>query len=687
MADKVIKIKLNVDSGEIEPTLANLRALKKQLKETAAGSEEFTKIKNQINDVEDAVKAAKTGADNFAEIIGALPGPVGELGGKVSGAVNILKQFGGIKLDALKNSFSELGKDVGDVFKGFGQLTGITKIYAIVNNALSKSFVAVGVGEEAAAVGARALSAALAATGITLLIGAVALLVEAYKDWAGGAEKAAAAQKELNERAQKGVEAATNATIAFNKSQEEIGVKRAQAEGKSEADIQKIRENAGKDRIRIAKDNLEKLQAIQGADTSAAADALITAQDDLTKIQYDGQIARNTLDKANKAKNKAITDKELDELAKNQKEIYLSTLSERNKALLIAEDKYQKLHALEVKYKKDTTASDTAYRIEKIAINKKFDEQDLKDKKEADDKLKQANKTAFDEAKSLLDYERANHLLNEDEYQKQLEVLALKYADGETERLNAQTAYITYVNDAKDKALEKDKERAKEQENINKQIVESWIDLGMNIAGTFRQLAGLFEEGSDMAKTFGVISVLINAAATIGKINLDFHDAISSKRKAMSIATDAIAQGTAMFPLNPIVGGALIGAGGASLTASTAGLAVLQANRGLQIASVGITSAAQIAAILNAKKSGAAASSGGNSSGGTDTPKPSYGGALTMATPQITGTEAAAPGSQIAQTIAMSSGKPVRAYVVSGDISSQQALDRKTSRGATFGLG
>ena len=209
----------------------------------------------------------------------------------------------------------------------------------------------------------------------------------------------------------------------------------------------------------------------------------------------------------------------------------------------------------------------------------------------------------------------------------------------------------------------------------------------MNIAGTFRQLAGLFEEGSDMAKTFGVISVLINATATIGKINLDFHDAISSKRKAMSIATDAIAQGTAMFPLNPIVGGALIGAGGASLTASTAGLAVLQANRGLQIASVGITSAAQIAAILNAKKSGAAASSGGNSSGGTDTPKPSYGGALTMATPQITGTEAAAPGSQIAQTIAMSSGKPVRAYVVSGDISSQQALDRKTSRGATFGLG
>jgi hypothetical protein len=33
----------------------------------------------------------------------------------------------------------------------------------------------------------------------------------------------------------------------------------------------------------------------------------------------------------------------------------------------------------------------------------------------------------------------------------------------------------------------------------------------------------------------------------------------------------------------------------------------------------------------------------------------------------------------------MASNKPIRAYVVSGDVSSAQALDRRTSNAATFG--
>ena len=43
------------------------------------------------------------------------------------------------------------------------------------------------------------------------------------------------------------------------------------------------------------------------------------------------------------------------------------------------------------------------------------------------------------------------------------------------------------------------------------------------------------------------------------------------------------------------------------------------------------------------------------------------------------------PTSQIAGTLAAASGKPVKAYVVSTDMSSQQALDRRTSNAATFG--
>ncbi len=102
--------------------------------------------------------------------------------------------------------------------------------------------------------------------------------------------------------------------------------------------------------------------------------------------------------------------------------------------------------------------------------------------------------------------------------------------------------------------------------------------------------------------------------------------------------------------------------------------------------------AAQAFGIISAIKSAvssAKSSASGNGSGMTSisAPPPIYGGTPAVSTPQIQGTAATTPGSQIAQTIVASSGKPVKAYVVSGDISSQQALDRKTNRGATFGLG
>jgi hypothetical protein len=58
------------------------------------------------------------------------------------------------------------------------------------------------------------------------------------------------------------------------------------------------------------------------------------------------------------------------------------------------------------------------------------------------------------------------------------------------------------------------------------------------------------------------------------------------------------------------------------------------------------------------------------------------------AIPQITGTTGqASPGSQIAQTIGAASEKPIKAYVVSGDVTSQQALDRRTTKAATFSGG
>ena len=58
-----------------------------------------------------------------------------------------------------------------------------------------------------------------------------------------------------------------------------------------------------------------------------------------------------------------------------------------------------------------------------------------------------------------------------------------------------------------------------------------------------------------------------------------------------------------------------------------------------------------------------------------------------MGAPIINTQTANNPATQIGQTIQSANQQPIRAYVVSGDISTQQQLDRKVNRGATFGLG
>ena len=78
---------------------------------------------------------------------------------------------------------------------------------------------------------------------------------------------------------------------------------------------------------------------------------------------------------------------------------------------------------------------------------------------------------------------------------------------------------------------------------------------------------------------------------------------------------------------------------------------------------------------------------GGGAGGASAGPLPSMPSIPSMNAPRIETTGGANPTAQIADTLAASSGKPIRAFVVSQEISSQQVLDRKTSRAATFSGG
>lgn len=76
---KKIEVELDVKSN-IEPSLKQLRELKKQLKDTAAGSAEFKKIANEIDDLEDKLKGAKAGAADWIDTLASAGGPLGLLG-------------------------------------------------------------------------------------------------------------------------------------------------------------------------------------------------------------------------------------------------------------------------------------------------------------------------------------------------------------------------------------------------------------------------------------------------------------------------------------------------------------------------------------------------------------------------------------------------------------------------------
>ena len=172
-----------------------------------------------------------------------------------------------------------------------------------------------------------------------------------------------------------------------------------------------------------------------------------------------------------------------------------------------------------------------------------------------------------------------------------------------------------------------------------------------------------------------------------------FLKEIAGKNKKLAIAGVIVEQAAAIGKI--VVNTGIANAKAVAVSPLTGGLPWVAINTISAALSIASSVAAGVKAIqqINSADSGTAPSAGGSlprSAGGA-------GGASAApipptleraAIPQITGTQGqATPGQQIAQTIAARTDKPLKAYVVSGDVTSQQALDRRTTRAATFSGG
>ena len=440
------------------------------------------------------------------------------------------------------------------------------------------------------------------------------------------------------------------------------------------------------------------------------------------------------------AANKVLTEAYLSGLEDRDKEIYKR--GEKLNADILA---------LEKAGITDRTAVLEAYNRDVDAINTKFDEDQKKKDEEKKQKALETAKLLFEEAQRSNEnrtaaleqrYNKEIALINEKE-KMMLSVEGLSEEQKKTiretaanERLTQQTARydeLIAIIDEKEKialsnleltesqktkiVLDAQAERAAiEKTRIDDEILGIENELAL-LTTTFdrrKELIGqkeaelLQQQGLTENQRTAIIQQAANDRMAIDMAELDakaelqnayldlasgfgsFLKEIAGKNKKLAIAGVIVEQAAAIGKI--IVNTGIANAKAVAVSPLTGGLPWVAINTASAALSIASSVAAGVKAIqqINASDSGTAPSAGGSlprsSGGATSAPTPPTVERATL--PQITGTQGqATPGQQIAQTLAARTEKPLKAYVVSGDVTSQQALDRRTTRAATFSGG
>ena len=207
------------------------------------------------------------------------------------------------------------------------------------------------------------------------------------------------------------------------------------------------------------------------------------------------------------------------------------------------------------------------------------------------------------------------------------------------------------AKDIEDKKTEDEKKAADERKRIKMEEIDfknMMQNLELDIVEKF---GGILQDLAGKNKKLATAGVIIQSAASIARI----------------IANTAAANARAILELGPIAGSAF-----AIKNSISAGLSVVA------------TTIAAVKAIqqINSADSGASASGGG--AGAPRVPAPPAPSITSAPTPQINTGGGQNPSQQIAETIGAASGRPVQAYVVSQQVSSTQALDRRVNASASF---
>jgi DNA repair exonuclease SbcCD ATPase subunit len=404
--------------------------------------------------------------------------------------------------------------------------------------------------------------------------------------------------------------------------------------------------------------SVDEVQQKANEDEKKRQEELTKKTEEENKKRADAN-AKAAADKKKKQEEAAAAEKKrLEEEAKNLDaankvltEAYIATLEQRDQEIYKAgQAQNERLKALELAGIKDKSSVLEQGRLEIAAINKKYDDEEAKKieekkKKDDEDAIKAAEKD-----KEKIDKKRQDDLLGLDT-QLQFDNLSFQQRKAlidEKERVLLSDKELT-----ENQRTSIQKAASAERKNIDMaeldakaEIQNAYIDLAGQFGSLLQQIAG-------KNKKIAIAGIIIEQAASIGRIIAN-----TAVANAKAVAAFPVTFGQPFVTINTI-------------------------SAALGIAST-IAGAAKSISQINSSDSGAAGGGGASlpRSSGASVSAPTVASATA---PQIQGTAAATPGAQIADTISAASGKPVKAYVVSGDVSSQQALDRRTSNAATFG--
>ena len=629
---KDVEVKVKVTGGgELDKTAGKFTALNRQIRETkialqqaaeAGDDVKFNQLKKQLDDLDDSLEATTLKSKQFDDQLAALPGPAGAAG-------NAIKQVEGAFKLLIANPIVAV-------------IAGIVGVFLLLKRSL-----------ESTSEGQATLNRVSQA--FSKILGPILATIESvavpiFEGLAFIIEKVADAFNFFAKSLGISEEKIKEATLSVDKVQQEAN--------KNEEDRQKEaqgkRDQADKEREQKAKEAAARRKQIQ---------------DDANKI---------------------LTEAEL------------SALSDRDRELKEREMRFdEEKKKLKLAGVKDLSKFEEEYRKDVANINKKYDDEDVKREEEKakklEDERKKALKQGFDDEKLALDLRKSQGLVNEEEYQLALFNIKKKYAEDGKALTQAEI-------DENNRQTETAKTNAQNLYNDKQELLFAEVaDAQTGRAMTFQEELGFFDKKRELDRE-GLVASKASGAALLAfdKETAQARTNIERAQQATKLAIVSDALGT----IAEAVGKETV-AGKALSVAQAVINTYAGANKALATypPPFGAIAAGTVilAGLLNVRKivstkipappgaksapadtSSSVASGGGG--GGAGAPAAQN---VAQNLIPVIGASQASAGSAIANTLnstfAANQNRPVQAFVVSGDVSSAQQLERRRNNAAQLG--